>query len=132
MRLNRSILAGAAVAAAVLSAPVAALAAEAKAFTAEAFAAAQAAGKPIVVEVHAPWCPVCKKQQPITDALAKDPKHAALARFHVDFDSQKSDLRRLGVQKQSTLIAYKDGKEVGRSTGVTDREAIAALFDKTL
>jgi hypothetical protein len=33
---------------------------------------------------------------------------------------------------QSTLIAFKDGKETARSVGVTDRESIANLLDKAI
>lgn len=35
------------------------------AFTQTSFDAANAAGKPILVEVTAPWCPTCKAQAPI-------------------------------------------------------------------
>ncbi len=52
--------------------------------------------------------------------------------LHVDFDSQKDALKELGVRMQSTLITYKGGKEVGRSTGVTDKAAIAAQLDKSI
>ncbi len=38
-------------------------------FSAEAFKAAQASGGPILVEIHADWCPTCKAQQPILDKL---------------------------------------------------------------
>ena len=33
---------------------------------------------------------------------------------------------------QSTLIVFKGGKEVGRSTGDTSKDSIAALLQKTL
>src|SRR4051794_18915025 len=38
-------------------------------FSAAAFKAAQAAGNPILVEIHADWCPTCKAQVPILDKL---------------------------------------------------------------
>lgn len=52
--------------------------------------------------------------------------------FEVDFDSQKDILREFGVQQQSTLIAFKGGKEVGRSVGQTSAAAIENLLNKTL
>ena len=38
-------------------------------FTDAGFKAAQAAGKPIVVDVFAPWCPTCKAQHQGLDDL---------------------------------------------------------------
>ena len=42
-------------------------------FDARAFEAAQAAGKPVLVEVHADWCPTCAKQKPVIGELLSRP-----------------------------------------------------------
>lgn len=97
-----------------------------------AFDAAQRAGKPILVAVHAPWCPVCSAQKPILSALESEPRYAGLLVFTVDFDTQKDALKRFGAQKQSTLIAFNGGKETARSVGDTSAESISALVAKTL
>ena len=109
-----------------------ALAAEQQAFSKAAFEAAEAAGAPILVEVHASWCPTCKAQTPILNALTNDPKFKNLMYFVVDFDSQKNLVRRFGARVQSTLIAFKGDKEQGRSAGDTNRASIAALLNRTL
>lgn len=83
-------------------------------FDAKAFEQAQAAGKTILIDVSASWCPVCKKQQPIIGRLEKD--KPALVVYGVDFDRDKNVLKQFRVQSQSTLIVYKGAKEVGRST----------------
>ena len=36
------------------------------------FRGAQAAGKPLLVDVFAPWCPVCKAQQAVLGGLKHD------------------------------------------------------------
>jgi len=105
---------------------------EAKPFDQAMFDAAKASGRPILVEVTAPWCPVCKAQRPILSDLKASPKFKDLMVFEIDFDSQKDALRMLNVQKQSTLITYKGGREVGRSTGDTNRASIASLLDKAI
>jgi thiol-disulfide isomerase/thioredoxin len=107
-------------------------AAAAKPFDQKAFEEAQAAGKPILIEVHAPWCPVCKAQAPILARLMGDPKFKDLVSFQIDFDSQKALLRKFNVQKQSTLIVFKGKQEAGRSTGDTNASSIAALLGKAV
>ncbi len=109
-----------------------ALATETKPFTADAFAAAQKAGKPIFVAIHASWCPVCAKQRPILSELMGEPKFKNLVYFVVDFDAQKDVVNSFGARMQSTMIAFKGEHETGRSVGDTDQASIAALLNKTL
>ena len=112
--------------------PWAATAMERKPFDAKAFVDAQAAGRPILVEVSAVWCPICKVQKPILSDLAGKPKFKDVTLFEIDFDTQKDLLRKFGVQRQSTLIAFKGAQEVGRSTGDTNPTSIEALLDKSV
>jgi len=97
-------------------------------FTQQAFEAAQAAGKPIVVEVAASWCSICAKQGAILADLERSPELNDLTAFRVDFDHQKEALKVLQVRYQSTLIVFRGKAEKGRSTGVTDPVAIKALL----
>ncbi len=106
--------------------------ADGKAFKSADFDKAKASGKPVLVEVSAPWCPTCKAQKPILSELKAQPRFKDLASFEVDFDSQKDALRLLNVQQQSTLIIFKGGKEVARSTGETSKAAIEGLLAKAL
>lgn len=101
-------------------------------FSADAFAAAQAAGKPIIVHVYAPWCPTCRAQEPTLQKLEADPKFAGAAAFRVDFDSQKDAVRALKATSQSTIIVFKGAKEVGRSVGETSAKAITDVVNKAL
>lgn len=101
-------------------------------FERAAFEAAQKAGRPILLAVHADWCATCRAQEPVLEALLREPKYAGFVAFRVDFDRQKDVVRQLRVQYQSTLIVYKGGKEVARSTAVTDEAAIAAQLAKAL
>lgn len=97
-------------------------------FDAKAFQASQAAGKSILVDVTAPWCPTCKQQKPIVQEIEKE--HPDLVVYDVDFDSAKDVLKQFRVQYQSTLIVFKGPKEVARSTGETDPAPLRALVAK--
>jgi thioredoxin 1 len=130
--LNRRHLLGTMVVLAAVPLRSIASAMDKKAFDQKAFEQAQAAGKPILVEVSAPWCPVCKAQAPILSRLKGDPKFKNLVSFNVDFDSQKDLLKKFNVQKQSTLIVFKGKQETGRSTGDTNPASIETLLTKSI
>lgn len=113
----------------VLVAP--ATAAEYKPFDRATFNAAQAQGRPILVFVHAWWCPVCASQDKTIKATAIMPDYAKLLVLRINYDAQKPEWQSFNVQKQSTLIAFRGGKELGRVSYITDKATIQALLAKT-
>lgn len=113
-------------------AAVGAAAAERKVFDEKDFAAAQAEGKPILIDISATWCPTCQAQKPVIEKLSAEPQYKNLTIFDVDFDTRKDVLRKFNSQVQSTLIVFKGDKETGRSVGVTSESTIDALMRKAL
>ncbi len=103
-----------------------------QAFTQQAFEQLQKEGKPTLVSVHADWCPTCRRQEPIVKDLLKRAPFNEITALRVDFDRQKEVLKSFKVIKQSTLIVFKDGVEVGRSLGDTNSDSIEALLKKAL
>jgi thioredoxin 1 len=99
-------------------------------FDAQAFQQAQTAGKTILIDVTAAWCPTCKQQGPVIQKIEKE--EPSLVVYEVDFDTAKDTLKRFHVQYQSTLIMFRGDTEVGRSTGETDPIRIRALVAKGL
>ena len=99
-------------------------------FDSKAFQDAQSAGKIILIDVKASWCPMCAKQHPIIAGIEKE--KPSLLVYEVDFDTAKDVLKRFRVQTQGTLIVFKGSAEVGRSTGDTDPAGIRALVAKGL
>jgi thioredoxin 1 len=130
MLSRRSVLLATVAASAAAVAP--ASAAVPQPFNDAAFAEAQKAGKPILVAIHASWCPICKAQTPILAELMADSRFKDLVYFTIDFDSQKDLVRRFGARMQSTLISFKGATEQGRSVGDSNRQSIAALLNKVL
>lgn len=95
-----------------------------------AFARAQEAGKTIVVDVHAVWCPTCKAQAPTLDALRQEPRLKDAVFFKVDFDKQKDFLRAHRIPRQSTVLVFQGKRETARSIAESRpkqlREAVMA------
>jgi thioredoxin len=91
-----------------------------KPFTQAKFSAAQKDGKPILVDIFAPWCPTCRAQKPILEELTAKPEFKDLVVLVVDFDHQTDDVHALKAQQQSTLIVYKGAEEIARTVGETN------------
>ena len=101
-------------------------------FTQAAFDRLQQEGQPILVSIHANWCPTCRAQEPIVSKLLKQGDYQRIHALRVDFDQQKDVVKEFKAIKQSTLIVFKGGQEVGRSLGDTSEEGIEALLNKAL
>jgi thioredoxin-like negative regulator of GroEL len=109
-----------------LAAPAAA--AEYRDFDEASFAAAQAQGRPILIDVAAWWCPICASQHRTIDRIVADPAYDPLIVYHVSYDHQTAVWKGFGVNKQGTLIGFGLGHEVGRLAFVTDKDQISALL----
>ncbi len=101
-------------------------------YTDAAFAAAQAEGRPILIDVHAPWCPVCAAQGKVIDKATADPKFAKLIVFRIDYDTQKPLWQKFKAQKQSTLIAFHGTRETKRLAYDANADHVNAVLAATL
>lgn len=99
-----------------------------RAFDQAAFEAAQKAGRPILVWVHAPWCPVCRQQQKTIARVTAEPAFRDMHVFRIDYDTQKALWRAFGATQQSTLIAFRGRRETGRIAHETDDAKVSAVI----
>jgi len=109
-----------------------AMAGEIKPFNQQEFDKLTLEGKPVVLDISATWCPTCKEQKPIIDGLMKQPAYKDVTLMTIDFDSAKPTLKKFKVTMQSTLVAFKGDKEVGRSVGDTTPAGLEGLIKKTV
>lgn len=89
-------------------------------------------GKPVVLHIHADWCPTCRAQDAVLQDLLPMDEFKNLPVLRANFDTEKKLLRTYKVRNQSTFIMFKNGKEVSRSIGETDSTRIAELLRKAL
>ncbi|MEQ1814447.1 MAG: thioredoxin family protein [Candidatus Nitrotoga sp.] len=109
-----------------------AVAGEIKPYNQAQFDKLTAAGKPVLLAIHADWCPTCKVQKPIINDLMGQDAYKDVTTLMINFDADKLLLKQYKVRKQSTLIAFKGAKEVGRSLGDTTKAGIESLVKKTV
>ncbi|MFM9852195.1 MAG: thioredoxin family protein [Sphingomonadaceae bacterium] len=115
-------------AAALVASATPVFAAEVKPFDRAAFAAAQAANRPILVDVKAGWCPVCASQARTIKATIPAAAYDKLVIFELSYDNQKPEWQAFGVRKQATLIAFRGKTQIGRLEFVTDKAQIQNLL----
>lgn len=97
------------------------------------FSHARKDGGPVLLLVHADWCSTCRAQAPVVDKLAATAEFSRFRIFRMDYDKEKNGaVLAFRVNRQSALLVFKDGKEVGRSIGETNEEAIATQMRKGL
>ncbi|MCA7024770.1 MULTISPECIES: thioredoxin family protein [Stenotrophomonas] len=103
-----------------------------RAYDQMAFDQAQAANKPILVWVHAPWCPVCREQEKAIKEITADPAYRDLVVLRIDFDTQKPLWQKFGATMQSTLIGFHGKRETGRVAHESDLARVAPVLRSTL
>ena len=101
-------------------------------YDATAFQALQARNKPVLIFVHAPWCPVCRAQTKTIEAALATPAYRDLTVMKIDFDTRKGDWQRFGATQQSTLIGFHGRRETGRVAHDTDPAKVMAVLASTL
>lgn len=70
-------------------------------------------GKPLVVKMHAPWCPICRSMHNIDEQMAKDyAGKAYIITLDIDEESHKAIGHKIGVMGVPTYLFFANGKEV--------------------
>jgi thiol-disulfide isomerase/thioredoxin len=98
--------------------------------------AAIANGDTVLLGFSADWCPTCRSQERTITALRDgNPAYdAAISFYRVDWDVYGSGAlsQSLFIPLHSTLVLFRGGAEVVRTTGSTREADIRALLDAGL
>jgi thioredoxin 1 len=74
---------------------------------------------PVLVDFHATWCGPCKQLSPVIEKVAKTFNNR-LKVIKVDVDKNTSAAQAYQVKGVPTMILFKEGKIVWRSSGYMD------------
>ena len=79
--------------------------------------------KVALVDFYADWCGPCKMMAPIVEKLAEEYEGQAVI-GKLNIDDEPFVASRYRVLSIPTLMFFKDGKEVDRIVGATDKEEV--------
>lgn len=129
MKILRNVMIDYALTLGVLSSS-AVFAGDLKSFSQSGFDTARSSGKTVLVEFHAKWCSTCQRQETALESVLKQQGFENVVALKADYDKEMDLKKELQVMKQSTLLVFKGGKEVGRAMGLTDEAEIKKLLSK--
>ena len=98
-------------------------------FTNEIFNKAQSDGKTVVVSSWIKYCTSCASQMEALENVEKDFNNLVYLNFDV---REKSIAKQLNIQFQTTLVIYKDNKEVYRSLGELSKDKIYKAINSVI
>lgn len=84
-----------------------------------------------VVDFFATWCMPCKMLSPIIEDLARDNGGKAVV-GKVDIDLSESLAIRFSVESVPTVIIFKDGAEVERIIGFSQKAKLQNAIDRLI
>lgn len=85
--------------------------------------AVEQAGKPVLVDFSAEWCPPCKMLAPVVERLSLEFADQ-LDVVGVDIDQNQQLSQRFNISGVPTMIFFRDGKEVKKLVGFRDYDTL--------
>jgi len=99
-------------------------------FTLDAFNEAQKAGKVIVINSWNKSCGTCARQTEILNEAKKDFPDVIFLSY--EQTKNKDIAKLLNVDFWATIIVYKNGKEIAKEIGITNKKDIYSLINKEI
>ena len=98
-------------------------------FNKELFDKAQSDGKIVIVSSWVKYCTSCASQMKVLDKAKNDFENIEYFKFDV---RNKEIANLLNVQYQTTLLIFKDNKEIYRSVGETSKDLIYKAISSSI
>lgn len=83
--------------------------------------------KTVLIDFWASWCGPCRMMSPVVDGIAEEMGETVKV-CKINIDEERNLAVKYNVMSIPTFVVIKNGKEVGRSVGVQDKEELASML----
>lgn len=87
--------------------------------------------KPTLVDFYATWCSPCQMLTPILEGVSTEVGDNAKV-LKIDIEKNMETANQYGVRSVPTLILFKEGKEVWRQTGLTQKNVLVETINRAI
>jgi len=87
--------------------------------------------KPTLVDFYATWCGPCQMLTPILEGVSTEVGDNAKV-LKIDIEKNMDTASQYGVRSVPTLILFKEGKEVWRQTGLTQKNVLVETINRAI
>ena len=83
--------------------------------------------KTVLIDFWASWCGPCRIMSPVVNEIAEEMKDAVKV-CKINIDEEQNLAVKYNVMSIPTFVVIRDGKEIGRTIGVQDKEEIKKML----